>query len=80
MANFYIAIYKGEVVLRKNTAKDLIYATSRWASENCVHAPTPCMVSNDIEACSEWTHINYEETEDNNSTYGFKGSDATFRK
>jgi hypothetical protein len=73
MHKFYIAIYKGEVIVRVDTVGDLIKHTMN-ATSSIKHAPYPCMVSNDMEASMEYTHINYEEDETNNRKYGFNGS------
>lgn len=72
MPYFYIAVYKGEVITRQDSVDNLIKATMDYTSK-LPHAPYPCMITNDIQASSEYPHINYEENEDNNSKYGFKG-------
>lgn len=77
MTIFYISIYKGEVVARVDSVNKLIKATMDYTSK-LPHAPYPCMVSNDMNASIEYPHINYEENEDNNNKYGFKGSENIY--
>ncbi len=77
MNKFYLSIYKGEVVARVDDVDKLIKATMDYTSK-LPHAPYPCMVSNDMEACTAYVHINYEEDETNNKKYGFKGIDNKY--
>tara|TARA_R110002126_G_scaffold108262_2_gene244146 strand:- start:1200 stop:1439 length:240 start_codon:yes stop_codon:yes gene_type:complete len=72
MHKFYIAIYKGEIIVRVDNVDDLIKHTMN-ATSSIKHAPYPCMVSNDMEASMAYVHINYEEDETNNYKYGFDG-------
>lgn len=77
--DFYVAIYKGEVIVRVDTVDDLIKHTMN-ATSSIKHAPYPCMVSNNMEACMAYVHINYEETEANNFKYGYDGINNIYIK
>lgn len=77
MPYFYINVYKGKVVSRVESVDKLIKANMDYNGK-LPHAPYACMISNDIQSCSENVHINYEENEDNNSKYGFNGIDNQY--